>query len=105
MAGETTVLPASLRDADGSREARRLRRAGQIPGVVYGGGEIPSAADRGATLRRVLAHAGRSSTSTSTAPRPGPPQGTRSAIGERRPVHVDLLRVRMESDPDHVVSS
>ena len=31
------TLPAELRDTRGKNEARRLRRAGQVPGVVYGG--------------------------------------------------------------------
>jgi large subunit ribosomal protein L25 len=33
------TVEASLRDARGKNEARRLRRQGQIPGVLYGGGK------------------------------------------------------------------
>ena len=38
---QTTALQVSPREAAGSREARRLRRTGGIPGVVYGAGEEP----------------------------------------------------------------
>src|SRR6266566_3208905 len=98
MAGETTTLPASLREVDGSREARRLRRSGQIPGVVYGGGEDPIALQiEVLTLRRVLAHAGQivdldldGSTS------PVLLKDTQRHLVTGEPVHVDLLRVRMD---------
>jgi len=35
------TLQAEKRDAHGSRAASRLRRAGKIPGIVYGHGETP----------------------------------------------------------------
>src|ERR1019366_4111645 len=38
MAETTTKLDVQSRAADGSRAARRLRRAGRVPGVLYGGG-------------------------------------------------------------------
>ncbi|HXW59526.1 MAG TPA: 50S ribosomal protein L25 [Solirubrobacteraceae bacterium] len=38
MADETTKLDVESRAAGGSRAARRLRRRGRVPGVVYGGG-------------------------------------------------------------------
>ena len=41
MASETPVLEATIREADGSRTARRLRAEGLVPGVVYGGGGDP----------------------------------------------------------------
>lgn len=43
MANQMTALDAKPREADGSREARRLRREGLVPGVVYGGGGEPLA--------------------------------------------------------------
>jgi large subunit ribosomal protein L25 len=57
--GDTTALKASPREPDGSRSARRLRREGNVPGVVYGGGDEPvyfSVPAR--TLRHALAGAG-----------------------------------------------
>ena len=41
MAGERIKLEARERDAVGSRETRRLRRQGLIPGVLYGRGKKP----------------------------------------------------------------
>ena len=38
MANSSTKLDVRSRAADGSRAARRLRRSGRVPGVVYGGG-------------------------------------------------------------------
>lgn len=54
-----TQLAVQSRAPDGSRAARRLRRTGKIPGVVYGGGEDPMAFEVDAReLRLALAHAG-----------------------------------------------
>src|SRR5581483_12122815 len=55
----TTALSVVHRDPDGSRGARRLRRSGQVPGVVYGGdGEPISFQVDSRELRLALAHAG-----------------------------------------------
>jgi large subunit ribosomal protein L25 len=59
MADETTTLTVAPRTAEGSRSARRLRREGFVPGVVYGGGGDPLAFQVDAReLRHALAHAG-----------------------------------------------
>ncbi len=55
MAGERIKLEVREREDRGSRESRRLRREGLIPGVLYGRGKNPHAicvAER--ELRRVL---------------------------------------------------
>jgi large subunit ribosomal protein L25 len=55
MAGERMRLEVKERDGRGSADARRLRRQGLIPGVLYGSGNKPHAiciAER--DLRRVL---------------------------------------------------
>jgi len=55
VAGERIQLEVREREARGSRESRRLRREGLIPGVLYGRGKTPHAicvAER--ELRRVL---------------------------------------------------
>ena len=56
---QSTALPVERREAAGSRAARRLRRAGNVPGIVYGGGEdpIPFQVDA-RKLRHALQHAG-----------------------------------------------
>ena len=55
MAGERIRLEVREREQVGSRESRRLRRAGFIPGVLYGRGRKPHAiAVTERELRRVL---------------------------------------------------
>ena len=43
MANDTTTLPIAPRDIEGSRANRRMRRAGRVPGVLYGGDQEPLA--------------------------------------------------------------
>jgi large subunit ribosomal protein L25 len=38
-------INASKREAQGTGASRRLRRAGRVPGIVYGGGKDPQAVD------------------------------------------------------------
>jgi large subunit ribosomal protein L25 len=56
---DTATLDVSSRTAEGSRSARRLRRTGQVPGVIYGGdGEPQLFAVDARILRNTLAHSG-----------------------------------------------
>jgi large subunit ribosomal protein L25 len=95
----TTVLSVASREVDGSRAARRLRRQGQVPGVVYGGGADPVAFQIEAReLRHALAAAGAVLNLSIDGGRPSPVMVKEVA---RHPVngetvHVDLLRVRMD---------
>jgi large subunit ribosomal protein L25 len=59
MATDRATLKAQPRTEFGSRESRRLRREGLVPGVVYGGDVEPQhfAVD-GRILRNTLAHSG-----------------------------------------------
>lgn len=98
-ATETTALAVARREPSGSRAARRLRRSGLIPGVVYGGGQDPisfQVDDR--TLRHVLAGAG-AVVDLSVDGAAGTPvvlkELTRHAV-DGHTVHVDLLRVRLD---------
>jgi large subunit ribosomal protein L25 len=96
---ETTALPVTHRDPAGSRAARRLRRDGNIPGVVYGGGEDPvsfQVDDR--TLRLALQHAG-AVLELQIDGSAGTPVVVKDLV--RHPVngatvHLDLLRVRLD---------
>jgi large subunit ribosomal protein L25 len=96
MADQTTKLDLHPREAAHSRETRRLRRAGQVPGVLYGGGEAPVAfavAER--ELRHALAGKG-AVLELSIDGKGGQPAVLKDA--QRHPVrgelmHVDLLRV------------
>lgn len=96
---QSTALHVTPREAAGSREARRLRRTGGIPGVVYGGGEDPlSFAVQERTLRHALANAGAVMDLTIKG------GGTTPVVVKelvRHPVsnatvHIDLLRVRLD---------
>jgi large subunit ribosomal protein L25 len=100
MAGrESTALKVAAREPEGSRAARRLRRTGNVPGVVYGGGEDPvSFKVQANILRQTLAHAGAvidleidGSAATPVVVK----------VLDRHPVsgettHVDMLRVRLD---------
>jgi large subunit ribosomal protein L25 len=95
---ESTSLPLTARAPEGSRSARRLRREGQVPGVIYGGGDEPQhfAVD-GRTLRNTLAHAGQ----VIEVSIDGASTNVLIKDVQRHPVrgeavHVDLLRVRMD---------
>jgi large subunit ribosomal protein L25 len=54
MAGERIKLVVKEREASGSREARRLRRAGLVPGVLYGSGKPRAFTIEERELRRAL---------------------------------------------------
>ncbi len=58
MAGERTQLTVKARETLGSRETRRLRRQGIVPGVLYGSGEPIAIAVEARELRRALTGAG-----------------------------------------------
>jgi large subunit ribosomal protein L25 len=95
----TTQLDAKSRQADGSREARRLRRAARVPGVLYGGGAEPLSFDVDAReLRLALARSG-AVLDLSIDGAKATPVVLKEA--QRHPVrgetvHVDLLRVRLD---------
>src|SRR5437588_9448861 len=94
-----TALSVEPREPAGSRAARRLRRTGKVPGVLYGGGEDPLAFQVDARdLRLALAHAG-AVLDLSIEGGGGSPVVLKELV--RHPVtgetiHVDLLRVRLD---------
>src|SRR4051812_1511798 len=94
-----TSLALTSRAAEGSRSARRLRRTGQVPGVIYGGGKEPQLfAVDARILRNTLAHAGAILDVTIDGGS-GSPVLVKDV--QRHPVrgealHLDLLRVRMD---------
>jgi large subunit ribosomal protein L25 len=92
-------LDLASRAAEGSRSARRLRRTGQVPGVIYGGGGEPELfAVDGRILRNTLA---RSGAILEVALDGGETSPVLVKDVQRHPVkghavHVDLLRVDMK---------
>ena len=96
---ENSGLTVAQRDPAGSRKARRLRRTGCIPGVVYGGGAepVPFQVDV-RELRLALAHSG-AVLNLSVDDQPPAPVVVKELT--RHPVsgdavHIDLLRVRLD---------
>jgi len=98
-ARQTTKLSVQPREPGGSRAARRLRRDGAVPGVVYGGGGDPETfqVDQ-RELRQALAHAGAvielDLDGGKGAPVVVKDQQTDPVSG--RILHVDMLRVRLD---------
>jgi large subunit ribosomal protein L25 len=96
---QSTGLAVERREAAGSRAARRLRRTGSVPGVLYGGGEEPvSFQVDGRLLRQTLAHAG-AVIELSIDGAGGTPVVVKEIV--RHPVsgetlHIDMLRVRLD---------
>jgi large subunit ribosomal protein L25 len=96
---DTSTLDVTSRAADGSRSARRLRRTGQVPGVMYGGdGEPQLFAVDGRILRNTLAHSG---AILEVAVDGGDASPVLVKDVQRHPVkghavHVDFLRVDMK---------
>jgi large subunit ribosomal protein L25 len=106
MADATTKLDVNSRAPDGSRAARRLRRSGRVPGVVYGGGGDSVSFDADAReLRLALARSGAVldlSVDGETATPVVLKEAYRDPVrGET--VHVDLLRVRLDEAIEAVV--
>ena len=105
MAGERVKLEVQARDARGSREARRLRREGLVPGVFYGGGKEPVAISVPArVLRRALTGAGGLHSILDVVvagdgngdPRPAVLKDYQQDVISGRVSHIDLQQVRLD---------
>jgi len=95
---QATALEVQPREPEGSRAARRLRRTGRVPGVVYGGGEeaISFSVDA-RDLRLALAHAGavlELQLDGGASPVVLKELTRHPVTGD--PIHLDLLRVRLD---------
>src|SRR3954454_413482 len=98
MASQVTRLNAAPRAESGSRAMRRLRRAGRVPGVLYGGtGEaVPFDVDA-----RELRHALHATGAVLEVALDGETTPAVLQDSQRHPVrgetmHIDLLRVRLD---------
>jgi large subunit ribosomal protein L25 len=106
MAETTTKLDVNSRAADGSRAARRLRRTGRVPGVLYGGGGEPVGFDADAReLRLALASSGAVLDLSVDGEKATPvvlKEAQRDPV-RGQTVHVDMLRVRLDEEIHAVV--
>jgi large subunit ribosomal protein L25 len=99
MADTSTRLDVTSRAGEGSRAARRLRRSGRVPGILYGGdGESLGFDVDARELRLALASSG-AVVDLSVDGKKATPVVLKEA--QRDPVrgetiHVDLLRVRLD---------
>ncbi len=95
----STALAAASRTPTGSRGARRLRRSGRVPGVLYGGdGEPVSFEVQARELRHAMAAAGAVLDLSIDG---GAPTSVVVKDAQHHPVrgetvHVDFLRVRLD---------
>ena|SRR5437870_4028535 len=99
MASTTTKLDVASRTASGSRAARRLRRRGVVPGVLYGGdGESLGFEVDARELRMALASSGAVLDLSVDGQAPSPvvlKEAQRDPV-RGQTIHVDLLRVRLD---------
>jgi large subunit ribosomal protein L25 len=105
MATTTTKLDVDSREPEGSRSARRLRRTGRVPGVLYGGDSDPVSFSVDARALRVALAGSGAVVDLSIDGAKATPVVLKEA--QRDPVrgettHVDLLRVRLDK-PIHAV--
>jgi large subunit ribosomal protein L25 len=101
MASTTTKLNVNSRSSEGSRAARRLRRTGRVPGVLYGGGGEAVGFDADAReLRMALAGSGAvldlSIDGAKATPVVLKEAQRHPLLGET--THVDLLRVKLNEE-------
>jgi large subunit ribosomal protein L25 len=103
MAGERIKLQVKERESVGSRESRRLRREGLVPGVLYGRGNKPhaiSVPER--ELRRALTGAGGLHTILDVevegqqTTHPSILKEYQQDVQRGRVIHVDLQEVRLD---------
>ncbi len=99
MADSSTKLDVRSREPEGSRAARRLRRSGRVPGVLYGGGGDSVGFDVDSRdLRLALAKSGAVLDLSIDGAKATPvvlKEAQRDPVrGET--VHIDLLRVRLD---------
>jgi large subunit ribosomal protein L25 len=98
MANESTRLNATVREIEGSRANRRLRREGRVPAVLYGGDAEPVALSVDA---RELRHALHGAGAVLEIAVDGSTQNAVVKDTQLHPVrneamHIDFVRVRMD---------
>ena len=98
-ASNLTRLDVTSRAPSGSRAARRMRHAGLVPGVLYGGADGPvSFAVDSRVLRTALSATGAVLELSVDGGRPTPAvvKATQRHVVRGQMMHVDLVRVRLD---------
>src|ERR1043166_8496798 len=100
---KVVTLKSEARGATGKSEARRARRAGKVPCIVYGEGKAPETISLGAHEFRMAVGAGARVIDLETGGSPTQrvllSEVQYDALG-MNPVHADLLRM----DPTHEIT-
>jgi large subunit ribosomal protein L25 len=93
-----TRLDVSARTPEGSRTARRMRRQGLVPGILYGHGEPITFAVEERALRNALAAAGAvlEVSLDGASPTPAVLKDAQRHPVRGNTMHVDLIRVRLD---------
>jgi large subunit ribosomal protein L25 len=107
MATSSTRLDVTSRTPEGSRQARRLRRTGRVPGILYGGSGSPVSFDIDARELRIALAASGAVLDVSidgAAPTPALLKDLQRDAVRGHTKHVDLLRVRLDRPIEAVVS-
>ena len=107
MASQSTQLTLTRREPSSSRSTRRLRREGQVPGVVYGGGEDCISFKVNARTLRAALHDGSALIDLQIGSGAAKPVIVKDQ--QRHPVrgqivHIDLLEVRLDEKIHSTVS-
>jgi large subunit ribosomal protein L25 len=98
MASQSTKLSISARDVSNSRATRRLRRSGQVPGVLYGGGAdaVPFAVDERELRHALAAHGAVVELELDGQATPAVLKDAQRHPVRGETLHVDFLRVRLD---------
>jgi large subunit ribosomal protein L25 len=102
MAAAVKTLAAAVRSGTGKGAARSVRRAGRVPGVIYGGGEAPEPISLDYNEAHKLIYAGHFLTTIFELDIAGRrerviPRDYQLDVVKDTPMHVDFLRLRAGS--------
>ena len=97
MASQTTKLSIAEREVSNSRATRRLRRRGQVPGVLYGGGDdaLAFAVDERELRHALAAHGAGVELQLGSSGTPAVLQDAQRHPVRGHTMHVDFLRVNL----------
>ncbi len=100
--GEMTILEATAREGTGKGAARTARRNGQVPGVIYGGGEAPQSINLNFNTLLTLLRRGKFMSSLHNVKVDGVDnrvicRGVQRDVVKDMPIHIDFQRLSEKS--------